>query len=218
MPYLVRPSFLLRRPPGFWQERPPMVLPYRTVHTALAPYLSRCSFFYSGRVRHIAQMKPPRRLGLPSNDVGLWLGWYQCGRIPNGTNLGKFFEARSVHWVIGHNHMSLLHHDNEVYRIPNVLMICQLCRHWWQRRLSLRQPTVPSVTTKTSSWWLTFSAVCYVICESIINSEVRRKDNSVSGQTSPSLWVIVAYQCWFFNSLTIRPCVMSWHRFRDQIN
>ena len=30
--------------------------------------------------------------------------------------------------------------------------IWQLCRHWWHRKLSLRQLTVPPVTTKLSNW------------------------------------------------------------------
>ena len=38
---------------------------------------------------------------------------------------------------------------------------CQLCRHWWYRRLSSRQPAVPPMTTKLASWLLSnFS--CYV--------------------------------------------------------
>ena len=31
--------------------------------------------------------------------------------------------------------------------------IWQPCRHWWQRKLSLRQLTVPPVTTRLSNWW-----------------------------------------------------------------
>ena len=30
--------------------------------------------------------------------------------------------------------------------------IWQLCRHWWHNKLSLRQLTVPPVTTKLSNW------------------------------------------------------------------
>ena len=32
------------------------------------------------------------------------------------------------------------------------LSIWQFCRHWWHRKLSLRQLTVPPVTTKLSNW------------------------------------------------------------------
>ena len=31
---------------------------------------------------------------------------------------------------------------------------CQICHHWWHRRLSLWQPSVPPVTTKLVSWRL----------------------------------------------------------------
>ena len=33
---------------------------------------------------------------------------------------------------------------------------CQLCRHWWQKRLSLWQPPLPPLTTKLVSWRLAF--------------------------------------------------------------
>ena len=36
----------------------------------------------------------------------------------------------------------------------------QLCPHWWHRKLPLRHPTVPPVTTKLSNWrFLIFSAI-----------------------------------------------------------
>ena len=37
---------------------------------------------------------------------------------------------------------------------------CQLCRHWWHRRLSLWQPTVPPVTTKLALWQLSVFSQC----------------------------------------------------------
>ena len=45
---------------------------------------------------------------------------------------------------------------------------CQLCRHWWYRRLSLWQPWVPQVTIKLASWRysaLTGSVITWVSVE-----------------------------------------------------
>ena len=40
---------------------------------------------------------------------------------------------------------------------------CQLCRQWWRRRLSLRQPPVPPMTTKLASCrFSVFSVSCYI--------------------------------------------------------
>ena len=36
---------------------------------------------------------------------------------------------------------------------------CQLCCHWWHRRLSSRQPPVPPMTTKLASWRYSFLVV-----------------------------------------------------------
>ena len=37
----------------------------------------------------------------------------------------------------------------------------QLCRHWWHRKLSMWQLTLPSVTTKLSDWqYFVFSGCC----------------------------------------------------------
>ena len=38
--------------------------------------------------------------------------------------------------------------------------IWQLCRYWWHRKLSFRQLTVPSVTTKLSNWPLFVFSDC----------------------------------------------------------
>ena len=44
------------------------------------------------------------------------------------------------------------------------LVSCQLCHRWWYRRLSICQPTVPPVTTKSSSRQLVvFSFLAYLI-------------------------------------------------------
>ena len=54
----------------------------------------------------------------------------------------------TIRLVLYRNINLAIHLITENKRSP----IWQLCRHWWHRKLSLRQLTVPPMTTKLSNW------------------------------------------------------------------
>ena len=70
---------------------------------------------------------------------------------------------------------------------------CQLCRHWWYRRLSLRQHPVPPVTPKLALWRLSVLGAYWLLrmrCDLVLHAYTR------------NTWY--GFFAWFWNGIKSR--------------
>ena len=86
--------------------------------------------------------------------------WQRRNNTVNGYILWLQIIQTSVHDIKSNTQVcieiSIKSYTSHIYYVIHTenktLSIWQLCRDWWHRKLSLRQLTVPPVTTKLSNW------------------------------------------------------------------
>ena len=104
---------------------------------------------------HRSPVERPVTRGLVFSLICAWTNGWANSR--NGGDLRHHCAHYDVTVIISGNPMlqliALVLEGHLLYQShKRELSWCQLCPHWWHRRLSLWQPTVPLVTATLASW------------------------------------------------------------------